>query len=54
MQIFDRRKAGVTLPNRYGSAEIGASGSPNPRAPRLGPRAFSIGPVNSFGGNFVW
>ena len=27
---------------------------PNPRAPRLGPRAFSISLVNSFGGNFVW
>jgi hypothetical protein len=26
---------------------------PNPRAPRLGPRAFSISLVNSFGGNFV-
>ena len=23
-------------------------------APRLGPRAFSISVVNSFGGNFVW
>ena len=46
--------AGVTVPNRYGSAAIGASGSPNPRAPRLGPRAFSISLVNSFGGNFVF
>ena len=27
---------------------------PHPRAPRLGPRAFSIGLVNSFEGNFVW
>ena len=27
---------------------------PYPRAPRLGPRAFSISVVNSFGGNFVW
>ena len=27
---------------------------PYPRAPRLGPRAFSISLVNSFGGNFVW
>ena len=26
---------------------------PYPRAPRLGPRAFSIGVVNSFGDNFV-
>ena len=30
------------------------TGAPYPRAPRLGPRAFSIGLVNSFGGNFVW
>ena len=28
--------------------------TPNPRAPRLGPRAFGISIVNSFGGNFVW
>ena len=27
---------------------------PLSRAPRLGPRAFSISVVNSFGGNFVW
>ena len=29
-------------------------GTPNHRALRLGPRAFSISLVNSFGGNFVW
>ena len=29
-------------------------GTPTPRAPRLGPRPFSISLVNSFGGNFVW
>ena len=35
--------------------EIEAYGPPHPcsRAPRLGPRAFSISVVNSFGGNFV-
>jgi len=27
---------------------------PYPRAPRLGPRAFSVSLVNSFGGSFVW
>ena len=27
---------------------------PYPRAPRLGPRPFSISLLNSFGGNFVW
>ena len=32
----------------------GASGPPYPRAPRLGPRAFSTSLVNSFGDNFVW
>ena len=41
------------MPNRYGSAEIGASGPPYRRAPRLGPRAFGISVVNSFWGNFV-
>ena len=29
------------------------TGAPYHRAPRLGPRAFSISLVNSFGGNFV-
>ena len=28
--------------------------APYPRAPRLGPRAFSVGGVVSFEGNFVW
>jgi hypothetical protein len=28
-------------------------GPPYPRAPRLGPRAFSVGSVDSFGDNFV-
>ena len=46
--------AGVTVPNRNGSAAIGASGPPYRRAPRLGPRPFSVRVVNSFGGNFVW
>jgi hypothetical protein len=46
--------AGVTVPNRYGSAAIGASGSPYPRAPRHGHRPFSIGLVNSSRGSFVW
>jgi len=27
---------------------------PRSRAPRLGPRAFSISVVDSFGANFVW
>jgi hypothetical protein len=27
---------------------------PRSRAPRLGPRAFSISVVDSLGGNFVW
>ena len=30
------------------------TGAPNHKAPRLGPRAFSISLENSFGGNFVW
>ena len=54
MKIFGRRKVGVTVSNHYGSAAIGASGPPNHRAPRLGPRASSISLVNSFGDNFVW
>ena len=29
-------------------------GPPHPKAPRLGPRAFSISLVDSFGDNFVW
>ena len=41
------------MPNRYSLAE-GRQIAPNPRAPRLGPRAFNISIVNSFGGNFVW
>ena len=32
----------------------GMTGAPDPRAPRLGPRAFSISVVDSFGGGFVW
>jgi hypothetical protein len=40
---------GVTVPNRYSLAE-GRQIAPNPRAPRLGPRAFRISVVNSFGG----
>ena len=28
--------------------------APYPRAPRLGPRPFSISLVNSLGGSFVW
>jgi hypothetical protein len=54
VKIFGRRKVGVTVSNHYGSAAIGASGPPNPRAPRLGHQPFSISLVNSFGGNFVW
>ena len=46
--------AGVTVAVRYGR-DCGAwTGDPGPRAPRLGPRGFSISLVNSFGGNFVW
>ena len=38
------------------AVEIEACGPPHPcsRASRLGPRAFSISFVNSFGDNFVW
>ena len=42
------------MPNHYGSATIGASGSPNHRALRLGPRPSSISLVDSFGLGFVW
>ena len=45
--------AGVIVPNLVGSAASGVSGTANPRAPRLVPRAFSISVVNSFGINFV-
>ena len=44
---------GVTVPNRYSLAE-GRQIAPYHRAPRLGPRAFNISVVNSFGGGFVW
>jgi hypothetical protein len=30
------------------------TGTPNFRAPRLGPRAFSVGAVNLLDSNFVW
>ena len=43
----------VTVPNRYGSAASGASGPPCRRAPRLGPRPFSISVVNSLERDFV-
>ena len=49
----DRVKRGVTVPNRYSSPAGPRTGPPYHRAPRLGPRAFSISRVNSFGGNFV-
>ena len=45
---------GVTTANRYRADAFAAKGPPNRRAPRLGPRPFSISLVNSFGGNFVW
>ena len=46
--------AGVTAANPYSSPAGPWTGPPYPRAPRLGPRAFSISLVNSFGVNFVW
>ena len=46
--------AGVTVPNLVGSATSGVSGTSNPRAPRLGPWAFSISVVNSLERDFVW
>ena len=48
------QRQGVTVPNLCSRAAGPLTGAPNPRAPRLGPRAFSISVVNSFGGNFVW
>jgi hypothetical protein len=44
----------VTPPNPYSSPAGPRTGAPNPRAPRLGPRAFSISLVNSLRGSFVW
>ena len=34
--------------------QVHGPGPPCSRAPRLGPRPFSISVVNSFWGNFVW
>ena len=45
---------GVTATNGYHWGTAGAEGAPYPRAPRRGPRPFSISVVNSFGGSFVW
>ena len=42
-------KVGVTWPNPESRAAGPWTGAPNPRAPRLGPRGFSISVVNSFG-----
>ena len=47
------KRRGVTVPDPYSRAAGPWTGGPYPRAPRLGPRAFSISLVNSFGGNFV-
>ena len=44
---------GVTWPNPYSRAARPWTGPPYPRAPRLGPRAFSVGSVVSFGVNCV-
>ena len=46
--------AGVTVPNPYSLTAGPWTGAPYPRAPRLGPRAFSVSVVNSLGGGFVW
>ena len=46
--------AGVTVPNAFSRVTRTRTGPPYHTAPRLGPRAFSISVVDSFGGNFVW
>jgi hypothetical protein len=43
---------GVTWPNPYSRAARPWTGPPYHKAPRLGPRAFSISVVNSLGGKF--
>ena len=48
-----RRIFGVTAANHYGSKAVGAKGTPNGRAMRLGRRPFSVRVVDSFEGNFV-
>ena len=45
--------AGVTVAVRYGWAAGLRTEALGSRAPRLGPRTFSIRVVDSFGGNFV-
>ena len=44
----------VTAPDSYSWAAGCKTGPLYFKAPRLGPRAFSISVVNLFGGNFVW
>jgi len=44
--------AGVTAANPYSSPAGPWTGPPYPRAPRLGPRAFSVRVMDSLGGNF--
>ena len=45
--------AGVTAANPYSSPAGPWTGPPYPRAPRLGPRAFSVSVVNSLSWSFV-
>jgi hypothetical protein len=45
---------GVTAANHYGPKAVGAKGGPCFRAPRLGPRPFTISVLKSFGVSFVW
>ena len=48
----DQRQGLLCLIAKVEPYDLG-TGTPNFRASRLGPRAFSISRVNSFGGNFV-
>jgi hypothetical protein len=45
---------GLLRPKVTVQSAVGAEGTPYYRAPRLGPRPFTISVLKSFGGDFVW
>jgi len=49
----DQRQGLLCLIAKVEPYDLG-TGTPCPRAPRLGPRGFSVGGVDSLDGGFVW
>ena len=52
-RFVDQRQGLLCLIAKVEPYDLG-TGTPNFKAPRLGPRAFSISLVNLFWGNFIW